>query len=155
AALAGWLLLAGVLALTTVAFVRFTTVGFAGTDSLTLVQTSRLLGPSDVVHLATSPVMDRTSFAQGELVYRPFVSFTFALDAALWGATAVGFHLTNLAIHLATIAAVWALLRGFGLSRGASLVGSLLFALHPVAVATVPVIARRDSLVPVAAFTAS
>ncbi len=155
AAPAGWLLLAAVLALTTVAFGRFTTVGFAGTDSLTLVQTSRLLGPADVVHLATSPVMDRTSFAQGELVYRPFVSFTFALDAALWDANAVGFHLTNLAIHLATTAAVWALLRGLGLSRTASLVGSLLFALHPVAVATVPVIARRDSLIPVAAFTAS
>jgi hypothetical protein len=150
-----WLPLAVVLTVATIAFLPFTWTGFAGTDSLTLIETSRVRSWSDLLALSARPVMDQTTFAQGELVYRPFVSLSFAADFALWGINPVGYHVTNLALHLATTVSVWALLRALGLSQPASLVGSALFALHPAAVASVPVIARRDSLVPVAAFTAS
>jgi hypothetical protein len=150
-----WLPLAFVVVVAAFAFVRFTWTGWAGTDSLTLVETSRVGTWSDLLPLTARPVMDRTTFAQGELVYRPFVTLSFAADSALWGVNAVGYHLTNLALHILTTLCVWALLRGLGLSRSASLIGSALFALHPATVASVPVIARRDSLVPVAAFTAS
>jgi hypothetical protein len=147
--------LGAVVAVALVAFAPFLGTGFAGTDSVALVETSRVRSPSDLIGLVSRPVMDQTSFAEGELVYRPFVSVTFALDGALWGLDPFGFHLTNLALHLATLVALWFLLRGLGASRPASLVGCLLLALHPAVVASVPVIARRDSLLPVAAFTAA
>jgi len=146
--------LPAVLVLTVVAaFTRFLGVGFVGTDSLTLVETSRVGSWSDVGALFAQPVMAGTTFAQGEVVYRPFVSLTFAVEHAVWGLDPLGYHATNLALHGLTTLAVWALLRGLHLSRPASLIGGLLFGLHPLVVATVPVLARRDSLVPVAAFT--
>jgi hypothetical protein len=147
--------LGAVLAVALVAFAPFLGTGFAGTDSVALVETSRVRSPSDLIGLVSRPVMDQTSFAEGELVYRPLVSVSFALDGALWGVDPIGFHLTNLALHAATVAALWFLLRGLGVPRPASLVGCLLVALHPAVVASVPVIARRDSLLPVAAFTAA
>jgi hypothetical protein len=155
AAVGSALPLLALLALAVAAFLPFTWTGFAGTDSLTLVETSRVRSWADLRALAASPVMDQTTFAEGELVYRPLVSLSFAADFAIWGFNPVGYHLTNLVLHVGTTLAVWALLRGLGLGPAASLVGSALFALHPAAVASVPVIARRDSLVPVAAFTAS
>lgn len=147
--------LLGMSAVLLIALERFVWTGFAGTDSLTLVETSRVRTWSDLVALVSSPVMAGTTFASAELVYRPFVSLSFALDYAVWGPNPVGFHLTNLGVHLVATLAVWSLLRALGLSRPAGLIGSLLFGLHPVVMAAVPVIARRDSLVPVAAFTTS
>ena len=64
----------------------------------------------------------------------------------------IGYHVTNLAIHLAGVTAAWLLARQLGLSWWSSLVAAAVFALHPLVVASVPVIARRDSIMPVAAF---
>ena len=138
--------------LAVIAFLPFLGTGFPGTDSLTLVDTSRVASWSDLLGLLTQPVMAGTTFAQAEVVYRPFVSLTFALDYALWGLDGVGYHLTNLAIHIVATLGVWALLRSFRLSRPASFLGTVLFGLHPAVISAVPVVARRDSLAPVAAF---
>lgn len=150
AAVAG---LVGVLCLTVAAYARFLGAGFAGSDSLPLVENSRLTGPESVVRIFTSPVLAGTTFTQHEVVYRPFVSLTFGVDYLIWGQWAAGYHLTNLAFHLMGVAAVWLLLSGLGLGRWSSVLGAAVFGLHPLVVASVPVISRRDSVVPVAACT--
>jgi hypothetical protein len=145
---------ATLLLVTLLAQVRFLGTGFAASDTLPLIETSRLNTPGDAAALFTQPVMAGTRFALSEIVYRPFVSVTFGLDYAAWALNAVGYHLTNLVLHLAGVAAVLFLLRRLGLGYWSSLAGAALFALHPVVVASVPVIARRDSVLPVTAFVA-
>ena len=86
------------------------------------------------------------------MVYRPFVDLTFGVDYALWGLYAPGFHATNLALHLLAVLGVWFLLTRLGLQNWSAVAGAALFALHPLVVASVPVIARRDSVAPVTAF---
>ena len=135
------------------AFGRFLGTGFGGSDSLPLIETSRFSNVQEALSLFTKAVMAGTSFASTEVMYRPAVSLTFGVDYALWGLNAVGYHLTNLALHLGTSLGVWWLLHLLGMRWWSSLVGAAVFALHPLVLATVPVIARRDSLLPVLAFT--
>jgi hypothetical protein len=141
----------GLLGLTLVAYVRFLSIGFVATDSLPLIEASRLHGASDVVELFRKPLMAGTRFAEGEIVYRPFPSVMFGVDYAVWGLNALGYHITNLALHLVSVLMVWAMLRLLGLRRWSCLIGAAVFALHPLVVVSVPVIARRDSIVPVTA----
>lgn len=145
--------LAGIalIALTVLVYAPFLTVGFAATDSLPLVETSRFSTVGEALALFTRPVMSGTSFAANEVVYRPFVSFTFGLDYAMWRLDAIGYHVTNLGLHLVGVVGVWWLLSGLGLRAWSSFAGAALFAFHPLVVASVPVIARRDSVLPVAA----
>jgi hypothetical protein len=141
-----------VVVLTLVAYARFLVTGFGGTDSLPLIETSRFSSLQDAALLFTRPVMAGTRFVGGEVVYRPFVSATFGLDYAIWGLQPIGYHLTNLVLHLAaTLGMLW-LLTLVGLRFWAALAGTAVFALHPLVVATVPVIARRDSIVPALTF---
>jgi hypothetical protein len=143
------------LAATAAGYARFLSTGFAATDSLPLVETSRFSTLGEAATLFAQPVMANTRFVAGEVVYRPFVSVSFGIDHLIWGLNAVGYHLTNLALHLVGVMAIWLLLRQLGLRWWSALIGTSLFALHPLVVATVPVIARRDSLLPVVAFAAS
>lgn len=143
----------GLLAVTFLAHQRFVWAGFAGSDSLTLIDTRRFARVQDAVLQFTRPVMAGTQFAEREVVYRPFVSLTFGLEYAIWSLDAAGYHLTNLGLHLAATLSVWWLLRLLGLRWWSSVAGAAVLALHPLVVATVPVIARRDSIAPVLAFT--
>ena len=86
----------------------------------------------------------------GHAYYRPLVTASFALDARWSGAHAAGYHATNVALHVATCGLVWTLLRRISLGREDALVGSLLFAVHPVLASTVAWIpGRNDSLLAV------
>lgn len=129
---------------------RFLFIGWVGTDSRTLALTSRVTSLDDLWRLLSRPVMDGTTFVEGSRVFRPLPSLTFALDAAIWGDNAIGFHLTSLVLFALSAFLVWRILGRLGASRLAALLGSLVFALHPVAVPAVAVIARRDNLVALA-----
>ncbi|MCC7159368.1 MAG: tetratricopeptide repeat protein, partial [Ignavibacteria bacterium] len=85
--------------------------------------------------------------------YRPVVSATYAIDYALWGLKPFGFHLTNVLIHVINVLLLFGLLRmmfekstskfkNYGI-----LIGTLIFALHPVHTEAVAwVSGRTDSL---------
>jgi hypothetical protein len=142
----------GVFGLTLAAYTRYLDTGFAATDSLPLVESSRLTGIDDALRLFAGPVMAGTRFVVVEIVYRPFVSLSFGLDHLVWGMNPFGYHLTNLAVHLCAVLGLWLLARRLGMTWWSSLAGAAVFSLHPLVLASVPVIARRDSLFPVAAF---
>jgi hypothetical protein len=134
-------------ALVLAGYLRFLDAGWAGTDSLTLAVSNRVHSIGDAFGLLVIPVMPGTSFAEGELIYRPAASLLFALDGLVWSLNPVGFHVTNIALHLVATLGVFALARRLGGSRLAAGVGAAVFALHPAMVATIPVIARRDNMV--------
>src|SRR6266568_4744361 len=90
--------------------------------------------------------------------YQPLRDFTFALDYALWGERAIGFHLTNVLLYLANIIAVYYLTRrlvplvtdkeqgddsGFDLT---ALCAALLFAVHPIHCEAASWIMSRNAL---------
>ena len=68
---------------------------------------------------------------QGAL-YRPLPMVSYAIDYALWGADAKGYHVTNLMCHLLASALVYVACLGLSPSRRAALIAGLIFALHPV-----------------------
>ncbi len=88
------------------------------------------------------------AFAQpaNDHVYRPLVSFSFAVNYALGGLDVRGYHLTNLLFHAINVFLVFTLLRRIGLDEGASFVGALIFAIHPAHVEAVTWISGRGNV---------
>ena len=87
--------------------------------------------------------------------YRPLVTVSYALDARWSGVGPAGYHATNVALHAAATALLFALLRRFALPPAVALAGALVFAVHPAlaeAVAWIP--GRNDSLLAVFALGA-
>ena len=75
-------------------------------------------------------------FAPGSLIeYYPLEATLQAIQWHLWHYATLGYHLTNVILHLIGALLVWKLLSKFGL-RFAWL-GGLLFAIHPTAVESV------------------
>ncbi len=81
---------------------------------------------------------------------RPVTTFTFALNHLAVGFDTRGWHLTNVAIHLATVVLAWALARlslaraRFSKPEGAALAAASLFALHPVQTEAVAYLSQRS-----------
>ncbi len=73
-------------------------------------------------------------YLKGSPYYRPVITASFALDALWSGVKPFGYHLSNLLIHLAACLLVLAVLRGLCCGEGPSLLGALVFAVHPAAV---------------------
>ncbi|HAD05272.1 MAG TPA: hypothetical protein DEB35_10615 [Desulfuromonas sp.] len=71
---------------------------------------------------------------------------TYAVDYALGDGRAFPFHLSNLLWHLATVAALFLLIRSFLHSSGMALLVAALFAAHPIQTAAVSYISGRKDL---------
>lgn len=68
----------------------------------------------------------------GNVMYRPTLLVTYAVDHALWGYRASGWVLTNVLLHAAASLLVWRLARRIGLSAAAAAFSGAVMALHPV-----------------------
>jgi len=69
--------------------------------------------------------------AGGAAYYRPLSVLSLALDQALHGGNATGFHITNLCLHALTALLVLGLARRLGASPAAALLGALAFGWFP------------------------
>jgi protein O-mannosyl-transferase len=78
--------------------------------------------------------------------YRPMQNLSYMLDYKLLGPNAWGFHLTNLALHLACCFLVFGISRQTGLSIIAALIAGAVFAVHPLHVEEVAFIGGRGGL---------
>jgi hypothetical protein len=78
---------------------------------------------------------------------RPFAALSFMVDARIWGGNALGYRLTNLALHAGATALVlrlaWRYSRG---SVAAACIAALAFALHPAHAEAVAWITGRVDL---------
>jgi protein O-mannosyl-transferase len=79
--------------------------------------------------------------------YRPLRDVSYAIDFALWGERAFGFHLTNVFIHAVNTLLVFTLIRRFTRENLTASFAALVFALHPLQADSVAYISgRRDIL---------
>lgn len=83
---------------------------------------------------------------QRDFRYFPLAYLSFALDHALFGLAPGAFHRTNLLLHLANTALVYALVRTLTRDTIAAAVTSLLFGVHPLQVESVAWISSRKNV---------
>jgi tetratricopeptide (TPR) repeat protein len=108
--------------------------GFVFDDNYQVIGNSQLRNIENVPKLLTAS-------------YRPIRDITYAIDFWLWGRSASGFHLTNVLIHLANTLLVFLLLRKITSAVWPSVIGALIFAVHPMQPDAVTYISgRRDVL---------
>jgi hypothetical protein len=139
-----WLALLAVLAAAHVAHRRLLPLEHLGWDTWPLIASSRAASLGDVAAAFTEPLM-RGRYPLGEF-YRPVTSLAFALDHALWGSAPFGYHLTNHLILLAGVGAAFLATRRLAGGTRGPLVAALVFALHPIHLATLPMAARRADM---------
>ena len=123
------------------------TLYFTGTDTLTLIDTSRLKSPDDLLRVFSQPMMGGTSFADRYQYFRPITTLSFSVDYALWGLNPWGYHLTDLLLHVFCAYLLYRIVDEIsGGYSGVSILSALLFTIHPVLTQNVAVISRRQDL---------
>jgi hypothetical protein len=119
---------------------------FVATDTLPLIETSRVRTIADVVGLFAQPLMTGTDFVDTALFYRPVSSLSYALDYAAWQLSPVKSHIVNILLH--GTASVLAAVTVAEITRR-HVVGYLsaaLFAVHPLTIGVIPAISRRQDI---------
>jgi tetratricopeptide (TPR) repeat protein len=79
-------------------------------------------------------------------VYRPLQLLSYYLDYKIWGLNPIGFHLTNLVLHLLNAVLLFYLLFALFSDFRISALASVLFLLHPLQTSVVSYIAGRADL---------
>ncbi len=79
-------------------------------------------------------------------LYRPLTVASFAVNRALLGSGALGFHLLNVLLHGLVCALAWFAVRRAGLRIGAATAAGMLFAVHPLHVEAVANVVGRAEL---------
>ena len=79
-------------------------------------------------------------------MYRPLLSTTLAIDYAISGYNASGYHAVNMLIHGLTAIAAFSWLVGLGIRARESLTTALIFAVHPINSKAVCYISSRSEL---------
>lgn len=130
--------------------------GFIGYDDTLLVVNNHtfLSKMSNVSRAFTQDAFEVPGYNSSNAYYRPIMTVSLMIDAALGKTAPFVYHLDNILEHAVGSCLVLAVLMGLGYSLLSSLLLSLLFAVHPVfagVVAWVP--GRVDSLMTIFALT--
>jgi tetratricopeptide (TPR) repeat protein len=120
---------------------------FVWDDRPLIVENSLVKSPGQVPQLLTSSFWNTGDrYDRFRSFFRPLVSMTYALDYAVWGLDPLGFHLSNLALHLACCWLVYCLALREAIPRWPAVAGAGLFAVHPVHVESVAWICGRTDV---------
>jgi len=89
-------------------------------------------------------------------VTRPLVNISYAIDRALWGAAPIGFHVTNVLLHMLNVTLLFTLSRRLTDDRDRDVLvafaAAVLFATHPMMTEAVGYISGRSELLCAAFF---
>jgi hypothetical protein len=136
-----------VLAVAVLAHYEILSYWFTGSDTLTLIEKSRMRTPAEAWEVFSSPLMYGTNFSIiVALFYRPVANLSYAVDFALWGLDPFGYHLTDLLLHAIASALTFAFVRRVSKDTLVGALAGCLFALHPITAEVVPTPARRHDV---------
>lgn len=85
-----------------------------------------------------------TSFTYGH--YQPLSVLSYAVDYLFWGDNPMGYHLTNLLLHLGNVLLVFFLARKLFKNENIALFSALLFCIHPMHVESVAWVSERKDV---------
>jgi Flp pilus assembly protein TadD len=104
--------------------------GFVADDGRQVLQNPYIRNFHQLAKIFTTPA---TSYVPGwPNYYRPLMNVGYLLCYQVFGARAFGFHLVNVALHVAVVCAVFLLTKRMFQNRDLALVAAALFAIHPV-----------------------
>ena len=83
------------------------------------------------------------NLGSGSIAYRPVLSATFFLDHLIWKLNPMGYHLTNVLLHVANVVLVYLLVFMIMGDKKVAFLSSLLFGLHPAKVEAIASIGYR------------
>lgn len=121
---------------------------FTGTDTVTLIETSRIHSFKDFTRIFSEPLMAGSKFVDIAKFFRPVASLSYALDYSIWNLNPFGFQLTNLLLNASVACLVVGVM--YLLCNGNILfawLSGLIFALHPILVDSVPATDRRHDII--------
>jgi len=94
-----------------------------------------------LLYMARTPMLSLMwsvfRYGDGAVFYRPLTLMSFSWDHAIWGEWPVGYHVTNLLLHAASVAGLFVLLRQLGARWRVSAMAAGLFAAMPIQVESV------------------
>lgn len=123
------------------------TYWFTGSDTLTLIEKSRMRTPAEAWTVLSSPLMYGTNFSiVVALFYRPVANLSYALDFWLWGLDPFGYHLTDLLLHASAATLTFTLVRRISGDTLMGFCAGCLLAIHPITAEVVPTPARRHDV---------
>jgi len=128
--------------LTLACYVNSLPNAFVWDDELLVVENSHIRNSLYLPAMFTTDLFHRYD----ELVathYRPMQTISYMLDYTLWGLNPLGYHLTNILLHLVCALLVWGLVEKLSGVRWLALVVAALFAVHPVNTNAVAYVAGR------------
>ena len=107
--------------------------GFVWDDTYIIVKNPVLEKLSNIPHffLSEDTVEESTGY------YRPVTYISFALERAVWGVNPLGYHITNLVLHMLAVLLFYAVTAALFKKERLAFVAALIFALHPIAGETV------------------
>jgi len=78
--------------------------------------------------------------------YRPFLTLSFMLDYAFWKLNPIGYHLTNVLMHIGVALLIFFLVKNVIGGHAAPLVTSVLFVAHPIYTQAVTYVSGRGDM---------
>jgi hypothetical protein len=120
---------------------------FTGTDTFTLIETSRIDSVGDLLRILNEPLMAGTRFEEVAKFYRPLSTLSYSLDFWIWNLDPFGYQLTSLLLNSLTSVLVFLVFRA--LSDGDvsfAWLSAIVFATHPILMESVPAIDRRHDI---------
>lgn len=128
---------AAIVALTAVAYLPAMYAGYIWDDDIQLRQ-SQLIQTTEGLY--------KIWFTTQAPDYWPLTSTTFWIEWRIWGDNPSPYHVTNIVLHALAAVVLWRVLKRIGFNSFGAFVGGMLFAVHPVNVASAAWIAERKNV---------
>lgn len=135
-----WKLVAGVLAISFLAFANALDGEFVYDDRFQILKNPTITSLGNIPSMFTESVWQFLSRSADEPIgsyYRPIFNIALILNYGLFGLEPFGWHLVSVLLHLAVTFGVFALAREWDLTSELAAIAALLFGLHPVHVESV------------------
>jgi Flp pilus assembly protein TadD len=121
--------------------------GFVWDDHILIERNVSTLSQASVAQAFSSDFWTTEGEAGQSNYYRPIVTLSYMLDYSLFGLSAWGYHLTNIALHAANVALVFLIVAALIGAGPLAAAAAALFAVHPALAESAAWISGRTDLI--------